>query len=219
MKFIINLTNNESNTIENVIKNYDNIPTPKYFNIKHLAEAKSVKISYGPMTIETDKKNSVSLELEEGVACKVIMASFLFIDSITSVVKGFIEKLMVFNPKSDVKPNVEYIYPNGDRKMAAASIDNSVELKSMGYRGSMIAKEYAIIGEALDESNVQIALFGNGHYEFVKIVNSKDKEAIATATEEVICHLCEALKDKYDTNNVHWSEKDFNAFIDCHFNG
>ena len=219
MKLTINLTNDESNTIGNVVKNYDNIPTPKNFDMKQFAEAKSVKVSYGPMTIETDKKNTISFEIEEGAACKVIMAAFLFIDNITAATKSFIEKLMAFNPKGDVKPKIEYTYPNGDRKMKIDNINDSIELKAMGYKGSLVAKEYAIIGEPLDGDNIQIALFGNGRYEFAKIANSKNKYSIANATEEAIGHLCGELKGKYNINNVHWSQDDFAAFVNSHYNG
>lgn len=217
MKFTINLTDNEYKTAENIIKNYDSIPAPKNFDMKQFTEAESVKISYGPMSIETDKKNTLSLEIEEGVACKVIMAAFIFIDNITAATKSFIEKLMAFNPKGDVKPNVEYIYPNGDHKIA--NINNSIELKSMGYKGSMVAKEYAIVGELADENNVQIGLFCNGHYEFAKIANSKNKHLIRKATTEVIAHLCGELKKKYGTNTVEWSEETFDAFVDSYYNG
>ena len=219
MKFTINLTDNEYKTAENIIKNYDSIPAPKNFDMKQFSEAESVKVSYGPMTIETDKKNTLSLEIEESVACKVIMAAFIFIDNITAAAKSFIEKLMVFNPKADVKPKIEYTYPNGDRKMKTNKFDDFVELKPMGYKGSLVAKEYAIIGEPLNGDNIQIALFGNGHYEFARIANSKNKYSIIDATEEVIGYLCGELKGKYNTNNLHWKQEDFDAFVDSHYKG
>ena len=219
MKFIINLTNNEYNTIKNIVENHNDIPVPKSFNTKEFTEAENVKISYGPMTIETDKKNTLSVELEEGAACKVIMAAFIFIDNITAATKSFIEKLMAFNPKKDVKPKVEYIYANGDRKMSIDNIDESVELKPMGYKGSLVAKEYAIVGEPIDDENIQIALFANGGYEFAKIANSKNKQLIRRATTEVIAHLYRELRKKYGTNTLDWSEEDFDAFVDSHYNG
>ena len=219
MKFNISLADKEYKTAENIIKSYDKIPVPKIFNTKEFAEAESVKISYGPMTIETDKKNTFEVEIDENVACKLIIAAFIFIDNITAAAKNFIEKLMVFNPKSDVKPKIEYTYPNGDQRMVNHNIDDSIELKPMGYKGSLVAKEYAIVGEPIDNEHVQIALFGNGRYEFAKIVNSKNKHAIGNATDEAIGRLCGELKGKYNTNHVLWKQEDFVAFVESHYNG
>lgn len=219
MKFTISLSDKEYKSIENIIKTYDKIPVPKSFNTKEFAEAESVKISYGPMSIETDKKNTFNIEIEENVTYKLIIAAFIFIDSITAAAKNFIEKLMKFNPKGDVKPKIEYTYPNGDQKMESHNIDDSIELKPMGFEGSLVAKEYAIVGEPIDDEHVQIGLFGNGRYEFAKIANSKNKNSIANATDEAIAHLCGELKGKYNTNNVIWSQKNFDTFVDSHYNG
>ena len=219
MKFIVNLTNDEYSTINNIIKNHDNILVPKNLDMKRFADAESVEISYGPMAIKTDKKNTFTLEIEEGAACKIIMAAFLFIDNITVATKSFIEKLMTFNPKGDVKPKIEYIYTNGDRKTEIDNIDESIELKPMGYKGSLVAKEYAIVGEPIDDEHVQIGLFCNGRYEFAKVVNSKNKHAIGNATDEAIGHLCGELKGKYNTNHVLWKQEDFVSFVESHYNG
>ena len=219
MKFTINLTDNEYNTTKSIIENYDDIPVPKQLDMKQFVEATNVKVSYGPMTIETDKKNTLSIEVEESVACKVIIAAFIFIDNITAATKSFIKKLMAFNPKSDIKPKVEYTFPNGDRKMASLNINDSIELKPMGFKGSLVAKEYSIVGEPIDDEHVQIGLLCNGRYEFAKVVNSKNKYAIENATEETIGHLCGELKGKYNVNNVHWKQEDFVAFVDSHYKG